>query len=181
MSGTKASVIERVARLMRDGCVIIDLETTGFVEPSVAIVEVAVIDQRGDVLLNTLVKPDKRIPSGASAVHGIFDHDVADAQPFDTLYPQLAEIMGGRCVVSYNYTFEKGILEAVCKRYRQPMFEVTWTCAMRDYATYKRLSQSRKLTQACLTEGIMIKDAHRALGDCLMTLALMRKMAGESY
>jgi DNA polymerase-3 subunit epsilon len=178
MAGSRTSVIERVARLMRDGCVIIDLETTGFVEPSVAIVEVAVIDQRGDVLVNTLVKPDKRIPSRASAVHGIYDHNVADAQPFDVLYPQLAAMIGGRCVVSYNYTFEKSILEAVCARYRQPMFEVTWTCAMRDYATYKRLSQSRKLTQACLAEGIKIKDAHRALGDCLMTLALMRRIAG---
>jgi DNA polymerase III epsilon subunit-like protein len=34
-----------------------------------------------------------------------------------------------------------------------------------------------KLVVACEKEGIPVQNAHRALGDCPMTLVLIRKMA----
>jgi DNA polymerase III subunit epsilon len=179
MTDRRSLVVERVARFMKDGCVIIDLETTGFVHPEVDIVEIAVIDHKGEVLMNTLVRPTKPIPSAASAVHGIFASDVKDAPLFCDIYPDLLRCIEGLPVVAYNYTFEKGIFEAVCSRYRQQALTCEWSCAMRDYAGYKRLHRPCKLTDACFYENIPVKDAHRALGDCLMTLQLMRKMASS--
>lgn len=178
MSGQRLAVRERTVQLLKKGCVIIDLETTGFVHPEVEIVEVAMIDQRGEVLLYTLVKPDALIPASASAIHGIFDSDVADAPGFIDILPELLRCIDGRTVVAYNYSFEQGILEAVCRRYSQPLLTCDWNCAMQDYAEFKRLERYCKLTDACWREGVLVKDAHRALGDCLMTLGLMRKMAG---
>lgn len=53
-----------------DNFVILDTETTGLDEHD-EIVEVAVIDMSGKVLLNTLVNPIQPIPYEATQIHGI--------------------------------------------------------------------------------------------------------------
>jgi DNA polymerase III subunit epsilon len=178
MSNGRFAVVEEAAQLLKNGCVMIDLETTGFVHPEVEIVEVAVINHLGEILLNTLVKPVGKIPASASAIHGIFDSHVAESPTFPDIYPDLLRCVTGQPVVAYNYSFEQGILEAVCNRHGQALLTCNWHCAMRDYAVFKRLSRFSKLTDACWREGVEVKDAHRALGDCFMTLGLLRKMAG---
>lgn len=167
-------------QLFEEGFLLLDLETTGLPKtPDVAIVEVAVIDHEGTVLMNTLVNPEFRIPVRASGVHGIYDVDVAEADTFADIYPQLASIIEERDVVAYNHDFEQAIFQIVCNRYEQPNFPTTtWHCAMRAYSNHRGARRFYKLTDACYHEHIMVADAHRALGDCIMTLQLMRKMAG---
>ncbi|MCW3664158.1 3'-5' exonuclease, partial [Burkholderia cenocepacia] len=58
--------------------ILLDTETTGLDE-SAEIVEIAVIDDAGNVLLNTLVKPKHPIPNSATAIHGITNAMVATA------------------------------------------------------------------------------------------------------
>ena len=169
---------KRAAAMLENGFVVIDFETTGFPsDPNVAIIEVAVIDHRGSVLMNTLVQPGCHIPSGASRVNGIYDKDVIDAPPFDAVYPELLGILEGQSAVAYNHTFEQGMLKTVCGRHQVATPNTEWRCAMRSYATYKGLRGFASLTKACTMEGITIDNAHRALGDCKMTLALMYMMA----
>jgi DNA polymerase-3 subunit epsilon len=173
------AMAERAARLLNDGFVVIDLETTGLDnDPQVEIVEVAITDHTGAVLLNTLVKPRGRIPAGAARVHGIHDADVVDAPHFEDVYPELARLLGGQCVVAYNFTFEQNILTAVCHRHGLPIIESDWRCAMRAYSAFRGQRGFIKLVDACAHERVDVVDAHRALGDCRMTLALIRKMAG---
>jgi DNA polymerase III subunit epsilon len=65
------------------------------------------------------------------------------------------------------------------------MFKVTKThCAMKTYAkfygawnTTRREYGWQKLEQACKQQRIPVENAHNALGDVLMTLALVKKMA----
>src|SRR5262249_61010697 len=68
-----------LARLIR----VIDIETTGTDPASDAILEIASVDLvRGGGITNamdTLVRPGKPIPPGASAVHHIVDEDVQRA------------------------------------------------------------------------------------------------------
>ncbi|MCB9436843.1 MAG: 3'-5' exonuclease [Anaerolineales bacterium] len=165
--------------LFDDGFVIIDLETTGLNDdPKVDIVEIAVVSHHGEILLNTLVKPTHSIPLVASRIHGIYDKDVVDAPSFEDIYPQLETFLNGKIVVAYNHTFEQDILRAVCRRTKKPQFTpMEWYCAMRSYSVYKGVTRFQKLTAACQREGIPLANAHRALGDCLMTLALLKKMA----
>lgn len=167
------------SQLFEEGFVVVDLETTGLAVPDVAIVEVAVVDHHGEILLNTLVNPACRIPILASQVHGIYDEHVAKAAVFEAIYPELAELLAGRNAVAYNHEFEISIFNIVCKRLDLPSFPDTlWHCAMRAYSDYRRQRKFYKLTNACQNEGIVVADAHRALGDCVMTLHLMQKMAG---
>ncbi|GAB4569472.1 MAG: 3'-5' exonuclease [Anaerolineae bacterium] len=175
----RQEIANRVAQLLQDGCVIIDLETTGMSDdPDVQIIEVAIIDQQGNVLINTLVRPQGFIPAGASRVNNIYDADVADKPTWPEVYPQVAEILTNRVAVAYNSTFEEAVLNAVCRRHNLPPIRPReWWCPMRAYQAYTGATRYVRLTDACAAEGIRVQNAHRALGDIRMTLALMQKMA----
>ena len=64
---------------------VIDIETTGIDPAADAIIEIASVDMvRGGGITNamdTLVRPGKPIPPGASAIHHIIDEDLNDAPP----------------------------------------------------------------------------------------------------
>jgi exodeoxyribonuclease X len=66
---------------------VIDNETTGIDPGTDAIIEIASVDMVRDGgitnAMDTLVRPNKLIPPGASAVHHIVDEDVAHAPAFD--------------------------------------------------------------------------------------------------
>lgn len=173
----KEKVARRCKQLLNEGCVILDFETTGFVSSTVDIIEVAIVSHTGEVLMDTLLKPQRPIPYGASAVNGIYDEDVADAPTFFDMYPKLLRHLTGQPVVAYNYSFERDILAAVTGRHGLPLKVKEWYCAMKAYADFSGLFRSSKLTVACNREGIVVDKAHTALGDCAMTLALMQQMA----
>lgn len=175
-------IAQQTADLLRDGCVLIDLETTGLDDnPAVEVVEIAIIDQHDATLLNVLVKPQQPIPPEAAAVHGIRDSDVSLSDTFPQLYPQLAELLNGKVVVAYNYTFELNVLRAVCRRHNLPEIQPqSWWCAMRAYTAFRQRARYARLGQACQAEGVPVINAHRAVADCHMTLYLMQKMAAEA-
>ncbi len=173
----KEKVARRCQHLLNEGCVILDFETTGFVSPNVDIIEIAIVSHSGEVLLDTLLKPHRPIPPAASAVNDIYDEDVADAPTFIDIYPRLLRHLTGQPVVAYNYTFERDILAAVTQRLGLPLKVSEWYCAMKAYTDFSGLLRSSKLTTACKRQGVTVENAHTALGDCLMTLALMRQMA----
>lgn len=176
---SRMDVSQRARHLLENGCVIIDLETTGLPGPTVDIIEVAIIDPHGEVLMDTLVKPRGPIPPDASAVNGITDADVADAPEFLDIYPKLLRHLAGQPVVAYNFTFERDILDIVTGRFGLKLMVKEWACAMRDYMAYSGSGRYNKLTNVCEREGIAVVNAHRALGDCVMTLELLRKMAAD--
>lgn len=60
---------------------ILDTETTGL-DYDDKIVEIAVIDLDGNVLINTLVDPNKAIPKEATEIHGIANKMVENAPLF---------------------------------------------------------------------------------------------------
>ncbi len=174
----RLEMAKRAAELLEQGFVVIDFETTGFPsDPTTRIVEVAVMDHRGGVLLNTLVNPQRHIPSSAARVHGIRDRDVVNAPTFAEVYPMLADLIVNTRAVAYNYTFERAMLSLVCDQCGLPPPTVDWRCAMRAYQSFRGLRGFKSLSDACMAEGITIADAHRALGDCKMTLALIYMMA----
>ncbi len=179
---TPQEVAARAAELLQAGCVLIDLETTGMADdPGVQVIEVAIINAAGTVLLNTLVRPQGRIPPGASRVNRIYDADVADKPPFPEVYPQIAELLNGRVAIAYNHEFEQGVLRHVCRRHMLPEPKpAEWWCAMRAYTIFIGALRYTRLGDACRREGIPVENAHRALDDVRLTLALVRKMAAAA-
>lgn len=164
---------------------VLDVETTGF-NPTAQIVQIAILDQDGAVLLDTLVKPSIAIPQSASEIHGITDDLVKDAPSFEDIYPQIAKIFDGvELIAAYNSDFDRRILGQDCLRTGNLPLINSWFCAMKGYANKspKRKFQGKgrgfkwfKLEDACGHWGIEIEGAHGALADCKATLALIKLM-----
>lgn len=105
-----ASLPPETLELLRSLCdgaplVIFDLETTGPDRLTDRIVEVAALKVSPDgsiAVFEQRVNPGVKIPSEATAVHGISDADVADAPSFATVAPDLAAFLEGCDLAGYN-------------------------------------------------------------------------------
>lgn len=188
MSRDRLSAANWARTVLQQNPLILDTETTGLEDAELC--QIAIIDLDGNPLLDTLVKPTRPIPPGATRIHGITDQMVADAPDFMRLSVTLGEMLYHRTVVVYNAAYDVRIIYRSHELARVQECNywtlATWHCAMERYATfygdwneYRGSFRWQKLTFACQNEHIPdpVAPAHSALGDCLRTLALVRKMA----
>lgn len=168
----------------RNDFVVLDTETTGLYDGE--IVQVAIIDSKGEVLLDTLVKPTLPIPPDATAIHGITDVDVADAPDWATVSEKLKVILVGRDLVVYNAVYDRKMMHKSAEHSGLPKVDwemySRWWCAMEMFAVvygdeYRGSYKWQKLTKAADYYGILVEAAHSALGDARMTLAVVQAMA----
>lgn len=159
--------------------VVLDTETTGLGDDA-EICDIAIVGIDGRVLLDSLVKPSRPIPAEATAVHGIDDAMVAEAQPWGQVLLDLWPVIEGKVAVIYNAAYDVEIIERLSHGAR--IFG-NRQCAMLAYSDFRgergRFGTLKwhKLTEAAAYEGIEVDGAHRALADCLTTLGLIRAMA----
>ena len=168
----------RVWRHVMAPVVFLDLETTGLGARD-AVVEIAIIDAEGNVLINSLVRPKhrKRWPD-AEAIHGIGPAEVADAPTLDLLMPSITAAVRGTQVVIYNAAFDSKFLPEALEA------AALVHCCMLQYAKFKgdwneyhNNYRWHKLTDAAKHIGYRFEgDAHRALADCKATRAVWQHM-----
>ncbi len=186
-SNARNKVIEWANALLRhDDWVILDVETSGLGRTA-EIVQIGVLAPDGAVLLDQMLKPSRPIPAAAHAVHGISDADVADAPRFAEVYDKLLALLSAKRIIAYNADFDRRMIEQEHRRINHliaPPPAHLWECAMLQYAAfYGDWNRNRgsfrwqKLTNACHQQNIPVADAHAAVGDCKLTLALIRAMA----
>lgn len=162
---------------------ILDTETTGL-GLDAEVIEISVIDARGQVLLDTLVRPTGAIPAEASAIHGITDEDVVTAPAWPEIHQRLVELIAGRLVIAYGADFDVRLIDQTAARHGLEWQRPETGCAMRLYAQRNGEWSDRrgtwrwlKLGLAAETCGIDPGGAHRALADCRMTLGVLRAIA----
>ncbi|PHM68441.1 DNA polymerase III PolC [Xenorhabdus kozodoii] len=171
-------------QLLKEDIVILDTETTGL-KIDDEIIEISIINADGHVLLDTLVKPQKKIPPDATRIHGITNEDVQNAPTWNEIYKKYKEIVKGKTVIIYNKSYDIRIIRQTCKKYELPTPRIKSECAMLLYAEYHGEINERtgdykwhKLTNAIRDNKIEVSGAaHRALTDAQMTLELMKHMA----
>lgn len=157
---------------------VLDTETTG-VGKQDEIIQIGIVDKAGHTVMNTLIKPTVPIHPDASAVNGITQDRVADAPTFADVYVELCKILAATPLVAYNMPFDWRMMQQTARAYKLPTPRTGQRhCAMREYAAY-RGTRWQKLTNAAAHEQIEVADAHTALGDVMMTLALIQKMAAQ--
>ncbi len=83
------------ATLSDQTVVFIDTETTGL-DGGAEIVDIALIDTAGNVLIESLVRPNGRIPPDAVRIHRITDAMVASAPRWNVVYPEVQRLIKGR-------------------------------------------------------------------------------------
>lgn len=178
------SAAEKARRWLAQNALIIDTETTGLGDGA-EIVEIAVIDCRGAVLLDTLIRPSIAIPEDASRIHGIDDSMVASAPTWADVHDQFCRLITGRLLVAYNSQYDHRLLLQTMRSAGLPLPYIAMECAMLAYADFhgefdheRGRNRWQKLTAAAAQQGVAIDGlAHRAKADCLTTLGVIHAMA----
>lgn len=175
--------------------VIIDTETTGLAEYD-EIIEIAIINMRGEVLLDTLVKPTRTIPLEVTEINHITNDMVANAPAWCDVFPKVLGIIKTHKWLAWNSGFDARLLDQTCLctgiyANEKPYYAaLVTTCIHTSHidakATYdqwygefdeKRQAFKRQsLTTAAVRHGVSISGAHRALADCMMVLAVLQKV-----
>jgi len=167
----------------------LDTETTGL-EYGDEIVEIAIIDDAGEPLLNSLVKPvDAIISAGAFRVHGISRPMLETAPTLADLWPKICQVASGRLVLIYNEGFDRQMLHNSLRAngMNPDLIPFSTDCAMMAYAEfygdwndYYHSYRWQKLDAACRQCGIKQPQDHRALGDTQLTRLVVHTMAATT-
>lgn len=165
--------------------VILDTETTGLNDGEIC--QIAIIDDTGKTLLNTLIKTAYPIPPDATAIHGWTDDHVKDSPDWKLIAPEVRRLLEGKLVIVYNAVYDRKMMHKSAERHG--MEKIDWKeiaqfeCAMEAYAVhygewnnYHQSYRWQRLSHAARHEGVIVENAHDALGDCLMTLGVVNAM-----
>jgi len=170
--------------------IFLDTETTGLDEQA-QVVDLAIIDHDGTVLMDTLIRPTVSIPDEASAVHGISNIDVLAAPTFADVLPQIKAIVTDRILCIYNASYDIRILRQSARAHLvEKKFEIgmwcAWNCVMELYAEYfgdwSEYYQSyrwQKLGDAASQCEIVTPKLHRAMADAEITRLILIHMANN--
>jgi DNA polymerase-3 subunit epsilon len=174
------------ARLLvqRDDVLYVDTETTGVRFGYDDVIDIGIVNGVGIVLMDRLVRPLVAIPADSSAVHGISNRDVQRAPRLEDLWPDVARILNGKVLVSYNSTFDEQMLhDAAMRRGLAPIKPERWDCAMEAFAAYNGLASHHRpgfkwinFEAAARALGLEPPE-HRAVSDALRCLELVQELS----
>jgi len=188
MNETLQEFVDKISKLKR--YVVLDVETTGLKDPHIC--QVAIVDQDGDVLLDTLVKPvGVAITPAATALHGITDAMVANAKRWDAHVDiMVSDALAGETCFMYNAAFD---LAAMQNSTVAPDRRAFWNTATEyidvmapfaevfgEWNNYFKNYKWQKLATAARFYGIEQSEAHSALADCRTTLAVIQHMLNST-
>lgn len=164
----------------------LDVETTGLsCSEGDEIVEIAVIDDAGQVLLESLIRPIRcqEWPE-AQAIHGITPADVASAPELEGLIPRLQVLFEqADTLVIYNAAFDVSFLPVLLR----PLANGKAVCAMQAFALQIGDWDERReafrwysLTEAARHAGHQWDgNAHRALADAMAARTVWRWLRSQ--
>jgi DNA polymerase-3 subunit epsilon len=161
--------------------VYLDTETTGL-DPWSEIIEIAVLDQDGRPLIDTLIKPTAPIPADATRVHGISNAMTASAAGWAEVWPRVAAALRGRMVAIYNMDYDRRLMRQTHRqngmRWSSPKAE--FFCIMEAYAQFhgqwdprRRAYRFQRLEEAGRQCQLSLPNSHRARADAELARALL--------
>lgn len=163
--------------------IILDSETTGLRARQNDILQLAIIDNQGNVLFNEYIKPTKKTAwPDAEAINGISPNIVKDKQPLSFYKDQIQEIINkADSIIGYNLQFDLSFLMLAGIRIPTDIVQID---VMHEFAPiygewndYYETYKWQKLVTAAAYYGYdTCADAHDALADTQMTLYVYKKM-----
>lgn len=156
--------------------VVLDVETTGGKAGTDRITEIGAVKlQAGEVLdtFNSLINPERHIPSFISRLTGISNAMVADAPKFADIAAQLNEFLQGAVFVAHNAKFDYGFIRSEFARCEIP-FDMPQLCTVVNMRRYYPGLASYSLGKLCTEFEIKLTNHHRALADATATVELLK-------
>lgn len=157
---------------------VLDTEDTGFSGRD-EVIELGIIDEKGDELYHSRFCPTAPITPGASKVTG-FTNDILENEPlFENEWENIKKAIGDRVIIAFNTKYDKRMMLQTAKRYKIPVNEVEtlFENAMDALKILKEVTgKGSKLSVAAEAFGIVDEQKHLASYDCLMTLQVLIKL-----
>lgn len=189
MNSARTEAIQTARNWLARSPVFLDTETTG-TDRAAEILEICLLDQEGNVLLESLVRPTIRIPMDAQRIHGIRDSMVQGAPTWLQVWPRVDQLLTGRALGIYNAEFDLRLMQQSHSRLgmRWPAsLSFTPFCIMRLYAQYvgewNRIRGGYRwhsLEDAGRQCQIPLPNSHRARDDTLLAIAVLKHIASSS-
>lgn len=186
-SQSKLIATKRAKEILARQPLFLDTETTGTTATS-EIVEICILNHEGEVLLDSLVKPRRKIPSDATRIHGIDNSMVMNAPAWIDLWKQIESILSNKTVVIYNAEFD---LRLIKQTHLQSglvwnSLNAAASCLMKLYAEYhgdwdryRGGFRWQSLAEAGRQCGITLPNSHRAKADTLLTREVLLYVAAS--
>ncbi len=157
---------------------IVDIETTGGNATHSKITEIAIIIYDGEKIIErweSLVNPEKEIPTAIFALTGIDNAMVENAPIFETISDKVLEMLTDRIFVAHNVNFDYSFV-----RHELERANLKWTakklCTVRAARKIKPGLSSYSLGRLCASLHISLENRHRAGGDADATTVLLSKL-----
>lgn len=161
---------------------VVDVETTGSrAGGGDRVTEVAVVLVQGtrcEVVLDSLVDPERPIPPAVTMVTGITDAMVRAAPPFAEVAEQVLTVLAGRVFVAHNARFDWAFLSGELRRARDLTLDGPRLCTVRLARRLVPGLRSCGLDALTRWFGFENPARHRAGGDALVTARLLSRLLG---
>ena len=147
--------------------VIVDVETTGGRGEQHRVTEIGAVKvKNGEVVdrFQTLLNPQRAIPTGITRLTGITAAMVADAPLFADIADEFAEFSRDAIFVAHNVDFDYGFIAREFKRLGRP-FRRPKLCTCSSMRKLYPGHKSYSLAALCEIYGIPLRRHHRALCD----------------
>ena len=161
-----------------------DTETTGLDVTNARLIQIGIVGINQGVVdmektFDTLVNPGIPIPPSSSKIHGLYDADVAGAEPFSSLKDDLDRWIGNSIIIGYSIGFDLAILKRECELAGQ-----TWEPPRTIDVRHVVKIISPQLPDSSLDTlagwlGVDSSLRHQALGDAVITAEVFLKLVPE--
>ena len=169
---------------------ILDVETTGLL-PSMGhrVVEVGAVRlENWQVVsqLNTLLNPQRKMDTRASAVNHIYDADLADKPLFHEVAEAMLALTKDALLVAHNAAFDAGFLAmefyinqfAASSAFPAQPLPNPWLCTLELARSYFQFGRNN-LGEVARRLGVPMTVSHRALSDVYTTAEILQRMIGR--
>lgn len=156
--------------------IVLDTETTGFSYYDNNVIEIAAMkiqDSRIVDQFHTLINPGKKIPSDASAVHGITDEMVSESPMFSEVMGSFLDFLGNGVFVAHNVMFDWNFMNAEIQRHGGAKLPNQKMCTIELTKTIVPGLPTYKLKYLVEHFGTKAQNEHRALADVSATVEIM--------
>lgn len=161
--------------------IVFDTETTGFTFGEDRMVEIGCVElinrcETGRTF-HAYFHPERTMPPGAFAIHGLSDAFLADKPLFPAVAEELIAFVGGAPLIAHNASFDFGFLNGELGRCGR---DLICTSRMVDtLAIAKQRHPGAKLTLDALCSRYGIDRSHRVLHGALLDAQLLAQVYVE--
>ena len=161
---------------MKNNFAIVDIETTGGSAKREKIIEIAIIIFDGEKIIDSfesLVHPERSIPSFITRITGITDDMLIDAPKFYEVAKKIVEITENCIFVAHNVRFDYSFVQ---EEFNRLGFSYTrkQLCTVKLFRRFFPGLRSYSLGNLIKEFDVKVDSRHRAMADVVATLDILR-------